>query len=83
MFIAGAGKSSIVKALYRMAFNSGTIKIDSVDISEIPLSTLRTSLSIIPQDANLFSGTMRTNLDPFGQHSDDELWKVLDQVCFL
>lgn len=78
----GAGKSSIVKALFRLAQNSGVIKIDSIDISKIPLNTLRTNLSIIPQDATLFSGTIRENLDPFKHHNDDELWRALDQVCF-
>lgn len=76
----GAGKSSIVKALLRMAYNEGTIKIDSVDISSIPLNTLRSSLSIIPQDATLFSGTIRDNLDPFKKYSDDDIWRALDQV---
>ncbi|XP_055302412.1 probable multidrug resistance-associated protein lethal(2)03659 [Sitodiplosis mosellana] len=76
----GAGKTSIVKALFRMAYNEGLIKIDSVDISTVPLNTLRSSLSIIPQDATLFSGTIRENLDPFNEHSDDDLWRALDQV---
>ncbi|XP_031633880.1 probable multidrug resistance-associated protein lethal(2)03659 [Contarinia nasturtii] len=76
----GAGKSSIIKALFRMAHSTGVVSIDSVDISKIPLHTLRSKLSIIPQDVTLFSGTIRDNLDPFNQHSDDELWGVLDQI---
>lgn len=76
----GAGKSSIVNALFRMAYNSGYIKIDSVDIATIPLNILRKSLSIIPQDAFIFSGTMRQNLDPFQKHTDCELWRVLKKV---
>lgn len=76
----GCGKSSIVNALFRMACNEGVIKIDSVDISTLPLSVLRQHLSIIPQEAILFSRTMRQNLDPFGQYSDDELWTALEQV---
>lgn len=76
----GAGKSSIVKALFRLALNSGTIKIDSVDIATIPLTELRKHLSIIPQDAFIFSGTMRENLDPFLEHADYELWTVLEKV---
>lgn len=79
----GAGKSSIVKAIFRLASSSGTIKIDSVDISTIPLNVLRGKLSIIPQEATLFSRTMRQNLDPFGQHSDDELWLALEEVSIL
>lgn len=77
----GAGKSSIVKALFRLAHNTGIIKIGSIDISMIPLNILRKNISIIPQDAVLFSGTMRQNLDPFGKHSDDELWTALEKVC--
>lgn len=77
----GAGKSSIVKAIFRLAQTTGTIKIDSIDISKIPLNILRTNLSIIPQDAALFSGTMRENLDPFNQHKDDELWIALEKVA--
>lgn len=76
----GAGKSSIVKALFRMSYNRGVINIDSVDISNIPLRDLRQKISIIPQDAYLFSGTMRQNLDPLGERSDDELWTVLEKV---
>lgn len=76
----GAGKSSIVKALFRMSYNEGVIKIDSGDISSIPLDKLRSSMSIIPQDATLFSGTIRENLDPFKKHSDDDIWRALDQV---
>lgn len=76
----GAGKSSIVNALLRMAYNSGTVKIDSVDIASIPLTVLRKKLSIIPQDAFIFSGTMRENLDPFRKHADYELWTVLEKV---
>lgn len=78
----GAGKSSIVTALFRMAYNEGLIRIDSIDIASIPLDTLRSSMSIIPQDATLFPGTIRDNLDPFKKHSDDDIWRALDQVLF-
>lgn len=76
----GAGKSSIIQAIFRLAHNEGVIKIDSVDISTIPLRELRKNISIIPQESILFSGTMRDNLDPFHEKSDDELWSALDQV---
>lgn len=76
----GAGKSSIIQAIFRLAHNEGVIKIDDVDISTVPLHVLRKNISIIPQESILFSGTMRDNLDPFHEKSDDELWRALDQV---
>ncbi|KAK0469891.1 ABC transporter [Desarmillaria tabescens] len=74
----GAGKSSIMTALYRLVeLSSGSIHIDGVDISTVGLTELRKSLSIIPQDALLFSGTLRSNLDPFNSHDDAKLWDAL------
>ncbi|KAJ4489677.1 ABC transporter [Lentinula edodes] len=74
----GAGKSTITMALYRtMELLSGHIKIDGVDISHIGLRDLRRALTIIPQDAILFSGDLRSNLDPFGQYDDPRLWDAL------
>lgn len=64
--------------LYRLVeLSSGQISIDGVDISKVGLAKLRSSLSIIPQDPLLFSGTLRTNLDPFGLHDDARLWDAL------
>lgn len=76
----GAGKSSIIQALFRLAVNDGTIEIDGIDSKSIPLPILRSKISIIPQDPILFSGALRYNLDPFGTSSDDELWNALDAV---
>jgi ATP-binding cassette, subfamily C (CFTR/MRP), member 4 len=76
----GAGKSTIIQALFRLANNQGSIEIDGVDIHAIDLDYLRQRLSIIPQNPILFSGTLRKNLDPFQQKSDDDLWDVLEKV---
>lgn len=76
----GAGKSSIIQALFRMAQNQGQIIIDGIDIGTIGLHDLRKKISIIPQEAVLFSGSLRSNLDPFGEKGDADLWDALEQV---
>ncbi|XP_018579794.1 probable multidrug resistance-associated protein lethal(2)03659 isoform X2 [Anoplophora glabripennis] len=76
----GAGKSSLIAALFRLAPIEGTIAIDEVDVSNIGLNDLRSNISIIPQEPVLFSATVRYNLDPFGKASDEALWSALDKV---
>ncbi|XP_058800147.1 probable multidrug resistance-associated protein lethal(2)03659 isoform X2 [Phymastichus coffea] len=76
----GAGKSSLISALFRLSEIDGLIKIDGIDTGSISLTALRSHISIIPQNPVLFSGTLRQNLDPFNEYSDDDLWNVLEQV---
>ncbi|XP_018402741.1 PREDICTED: multidrug resistance-associated protein 4-like [Cyphomyrmex costatus] len=76
----GAGKSSLIAALFRMAKLDGTIYIDNVDTKKIGLHDLRNKISIIPQEPVLFSSTLRDNLDPFYKFHDADLWSVLEEV---
>lgn len=75
----GAGKSSLTLALFRIIEAvEGSIFIDNVDISKLSVYNLRQHLLIIPQDSQAFEGTVRQNLDPFDNYSDEEIWKVLE-----
>ncbi|CAF0703154.1 unnamed protein product [Brachionus calyciflorus] len=76
----GAGKSSFIQTLYRMAEPEGSLFIDNINIKEISLHDLRHKLSIIPQEPVLFIGTIRTNLDPLNEYTDNVLWDALEKV---
>ncbi|XP_029164699.1 probable multidrug resistance-associated protein lethal(2)03659 [Nylanderia fulva] len=76
----GAGKSSLIAALFRLAKVEGIIEIDGINTGMIALEDLRRKISIIPQDPVLFSGTLRRNLDPFDEFPDNDLWGALEEV---
>ncbi|KAJ1901586.1 hypothetical protein LPJ66_000671 [Kickxella alabastrina] len=80
----GAGKSTLTLAMFKfMEASVGRIMVDGIDISQIGVGDLRSRLTIIPQDPILFTGTIRSNLDPFNEHGDDELWLALRRAHLL
>lgn len=79
----GGGKSTLIQVFFRLVEPSGgRIVIDGIDISTIGLHDLRSRFGIIPQEPVLFEGTVRSNIDPTGLYSDEEIWKVYGLFLF-
>src|SRR3989344_2660940 len=77
----GSGKSTIFQTVYRFVeIESGDILMSGHSIQRLPLETLRKNLAVIPQDPNLFMGTLRSNIDRYNEVTDDEIWSVLKKV---
>lgn len=75
----GAGKSSILQILFRLVDPSeGSVFIDGVDLKNVGLHLLRKNIAYIPQTPFLIQGTIRENLDPFQEKTDEQLWSMLD-----
>ncbi|KAM7415177.1 hypothetical protein PAMA_019817 [Pampus argenteus] len=76
----GSGKSTLLSALLRLASTDGEISIDGVSWSSVSLHTWRKAFGVVPQKVFILTGTFRMNLDPHGRYSDEELWRVADEV---
>ncbi|KAM7238060.1 hypothetical protein CapIbe_011018 [Capra ibex] len=77
----GAGKSSLIVALFRLSEpEEPDIWIDGIWTTNIGLHDLRKKMSVAPQEPVLFTGRVRNNLDPFNEHTDEELWNALEEV---
>ena len=73
----GSGKTTLISALFRLVEpEEGMVIIDGLNISTIGLHDLRSHFAVIPQEPTLFSGSVRYNLDPLSEHTDQELWEV-------
>ncbi|KAJ7972956.1 ABC transporter C family member 4 [Quillaja saponaria] len=76
----GGGKSTLIQVFFRLVEPSGgRIIIDGIDISIFGLHDLRSRFGIIPQEPVLFEGTVRSNIDPIGEYTDEEIWKSLER----
>uniref|UniRef100_A0A674EC06 Cystic fibrosis transmembrane conductance regulator n=1 Tax=Salmo trutta TaxID=8032 RepID=A0A674EC06_SALTR len=76
----GSGKSTLLSALLRLASTDGEISIDGVSWNSVTLQTWRKAFGVVPQKIFILTGTFRMNLDPHACHSDEELWRVAEEV---
>ncbi|KAK1166934.1 cystic fibrosis transmembrane conductance regulator-like [Acipenser oxyrinchus oxyrinchus] len=76
----GSGKSTLLSALLRLVSANGDITIDGVSWNSVTLQEWRKAFGVLPQKVFIFSGTFRKNLDPYGKWSDEELWRVTEEV---
>ena len=77
----GSGKSTIIQTLFRLSeIQKGTIYISGEDIHKLGLHTLRQSLSYIPQQPFVMEGSIKENLDPFEESTEERIWEVLEMV---
>ena len=76
----GAGKSSLVAALMRLAETRGELLVDGLNINDFNVLSTRKCISVISQSPTLIKGTIRLNLDPFGEHTDTEIWQALNRT---
>ncbi|CAB1313480.1 unnamed protein product, partial [Coregonus sp. 'balchen'] len=76
----GSGKSTLLSALLRLASTDGEISIDGVSWNSVTLQTWRKAFGVVPQKVFILTGTFRMNLDPYARHSDEELWRVAEEV---
>ncbi|KAF5131162.1 ATP-dependent bile acid permease [Metarhizium anisopliae] len=80
----GAGKSSLALAIFRaLEAEKGRIVIDGINIGKIGLRDLRENITIVPQDPTLFMGTIQSNLDPFDQYTDEQVFEALRRVQLI
>ena len=78
----GSGKTTLIHTIFRsIEPTAGQIVIDTINISSIGLHDLRSRLSIIPQDPTMFEGTVRSNLDPLEEYTDEQIWEVSCCIC--
>ncbi|KAJ3596760.1 hypothetical protein NHX12_003161 [Muraenolepis orangiensis] len=76
----GSGKSTLLSALLRLASTDGEISVDGVSWNSVSLHTWRKAFGVVPQKVFILTGTFRMNLDPYGRHNDEELWRVAEEL---